>query len=179
MRRGSASSARIVTPLCPCRTRGALVVPPAFAALKTINAREQPYDRANGRTRSSLRLDNPGVPAPAEATGSSWSRRRGFHHLCLLPCTYRQLSGKPGGYLFPRKLMSGLIERIITEVRIESRVGATQRVALSGHAHMGRPYSSRVRKCGKRITSRMLGLSVISIVRRSMPMPKPPVGGMP
>ena len=32
---------------------------------------------------------------------------------------------------------------------------------------------------GNRITSRMVGLSVNSIIRRSMPMPTPPVGGMP
>jgi hypothetical protein len=32
---------------------------------------------------------------------------------------------------------------------------------------------------GKAMTSRMLGLSVSSITRRSMPMPMPAVGGMP
>ena len=36
-----------------------------------------------------------------------------------------------------------------------------------------------LRSDGNRITSRMLGLSVISIISRSMPMPQPPVGGMP
>jgi hypothetical protein len=35
------------------------------------------------------------------------------------------------------------------------------------------------RSAGNRITSRMLGLSVISITSRSMPMPQPPAGGMP
>ena len=35
------------------------------------------------------------------------------------------------------------------------------------------------RMCGNRITSRMLGESVSSITRRSMPMPQPAVGGMP
>ena len=40
-------------------------------------------------------------------------------------------------------------------------------------------HHSRSRRCGKRITSRMLALSVKSIVRRSMPMPNPPLGGMP
>jgi hypothetical protein len=39
-------------------------------------------------------------------------------------------------------------------------------------------YISR-RRAGKRITSRMLGLSVSSIISRSMPTPQPPVGGMP
>ena len=39
-------------------------------------------------------------------------------------------------------------------------------------------YVSRLR-AGNKITSRMLGLSVSSIIRRSMPMPQPPVGGMP
>ncbi|VVG70278.1 hypothetical protein PAP18089_01238 [Pandoraea apista] len=38
--------------------------------------------------------------------------------------------------------------------------------------------SSR-RKCGKSSTSRMFGLSVSSMIRRSMPIPQPPVGGMP
>jgi len=33
--------------------------------------------------------------------------------------------------------------------------------------------------CGKRITSRIDGLSVKSITRRSMPMPSPAVGGSP
>ena len=40
-------------------------------------------------------------------------------------------------------------------------------------------YSSVFRRCGNRITSRMFGLSVSSMVRRSTPMPKPPLGGMP
>ena len=35
------------------------------------------------------------------------------------------------------------------------------------------------RSAGNRITSRMLGLSVSSIISRSMPTPQPPVGGMP
>ena len=39
--------------------------------------------------------------------------------------------------------------------------------------------SSRSRRCGKRITSRIEWLSVSSMVSRSMPMPKPPLGGMP
>ena len=44
----------------------------------------------------------------------------------------------------------------------------------------GRPtVQPSVRSDGKRITSRMLGESVSSITRRSMPMPQPPVGGMP
>src|SRR5690606_16175035 len=38
-------------------------------------------------------------------------------------------------------------------------------------------YSGRM--CGKRMTSRMLGLSVRSITRRSMPRPAPAVGGRP
>ncbi len=36
-----------------------------------------------------------------------------------------------------------------------------------------------LRSDGNRITSRMLWLSVSSIIRRSRPMPQPPVGGMP
>ncbi len=39
-------------------------------------------------------------------------------------------------------------------------------------------HSSR-RICGKRITSRILGESVSSMTRRSMPIPQPPAGGMP
>ena len=39
-------------------------------------------------------------------------------------------------------------------------------------------YSSLL-KCGKSRISRMECLSVSSMVRRSMPMPKPPLGGMP
>ena len=35
------------------------------------------------------------------------------------------------------------------------------------------------RSAGNRITSRMLGLSVSSMISRSMPMPQPPAGGMP
>ena len=35
------------------------------------------------------------------------------------------------------------------------------------------------RRWGKRITSRMVSLLVKSMARRSMPMPKPPVGGIP
>ncbi len=35
------------------------------------------------------------------------------------------------------------------------------------------------RRAGNRMTSRMLGASVSSIIRRSMPMPQPPVGGRP
>ena len=42
-----------------------------------------------------------------------------------------------------------------------------------------RLYTTSRRNAGKRITSRMLGLSVSSIIRRSMPTPQPPVGGMP
>lgn len=37
----------------------------------------------------------------------------------------------------------------------------------------------RLRIAGKRITSRRLGWSVSGITSRSMPMPTPPVGGMP
>jgi len=43
------------------------------------------------------------------------------------------------------------------------------------HAH----HDSSRRKCGNRITSRILGESVINIIRRSMPIPQPPVGGNP
>ena len=39
--------------------------------------------------------------------------------------------------------------------------------------------SASLRSDGNRITSRMLGLSVSSMISRSMPMPQPPVGGMP
>ena len=39
--------------------------------------------------------------------------------------------------------------------------------------------SPSIRNEGNRITSRMLGESVSSITSRSMPMPQPPVGGMP
>jgi hypothetical protein len=39
--------------------------------------------------------------------------------------------------------------------------------------------SSRFRKWGNRMTSRILGLSVRSMVKRSIPIPKPPFGGMP
>lgn len=35
------------------------------------------------------------------------------------------------------------------------------------------------RKCGKRMTSRIVSLPVRSIVSRSTPIPKPPLGGMP
>ncbi len=35
------------------------------------------------------------------------------------------------------------------------------------------------RKAGNKMTSRMLGLSVSNIIKRSMPIPHPPVGGMP
>jgi|GEM_PF-2685859 len=40
-------------------------------------------------------------------------------------------------------------------------------------------FSFTERRWGKRMTSRMVSRSVRSIARRSMPMPKPPVGGMP
>jgi len=35
------------------------------------------------------------------------------------------------------------------------------------------------RKAGNKMTSRILGLSVSNIIKRSMPIPHPPVGGMP
>ena len=38
---------------------------------------------------------------------------------------------------------------------------------------------SRSRRWGNRITSRMLGVSVKSMTRRSTPKPKPPLGGIP
>ena len=40
-------------------------------------------------------------------------------------------------------------------------------------------YQSRGFMVGKRSTSRMEALSVSSMTRRSMPKPRPPVGGMP
>lgn len=40
-------------------------------------------------------------------------------------------------------------------------------------------HSSFARRCGKRITSRMVDLSVSSMVRRSIPIPNPPLGGIP
>jgi len=43
----------------------------------------------------------------------------------------------------------------------------------------GRERQPSLRNDGNRITSRMLGESVSSITSRSMPMPQPPVGGMP
>ncbi len=45
-------------------------------------------------------------------------------------------------------------------------------------ARAGQPASADL-SCGKRITSRIDGLSVKSIARRSMPMPSPAVGGSP
>jgi hypothetical protein len=55
------------------------------------------------------------------------------------------------------------------------RKGQTRFLGLS---HSSVAQSSR-RRCGNRITSRMFGESVISIIKRSMPMPQPPAGGMP
>ncbi len=43
----------------------------------------------------------------------------------------------------------------------------------------GKSTQSSRRRCGNRITSRMFGESVINIIKRSIPMPQPPAGGMP
>ena len=88
------------SPTSPSRTRGALVVPPAFAS-----------------SRSRRRLDHAitGVPGPLTASDGEWPITRpcgdnrpengptegispGAH---LLPCTARQLSGRGTGYCAP------------------------------------------------------------------------------
>ncbi len=38
---------------------------------------------------------------------------------------------------------------------------------------------SRSRRCGNKMTSRIFGVSVSSITRRSIPIPNPPFGGIP
>ncbi len=54
----------------------------------------------------------------------------------------------------------------------------TSHLHVFTRAPKGAPQSSG-RICGNRITSRMLGLSVSNMTRRSMPMPSPAVGGRP
>lgn len=54
---------------------------------------------------------------------------------------------------------------------------AAQMTPAKAHPYLSEYYSVRI--CGNRMTSRIAGESVSSITRRSMPMPQPPVGGMP
>ena len=62
----------------------------------------------------------------------------------------------------------GLVER--QPERVEQRV---ERVPLLGLHY------SRGRSAGKRITSRIASLPVSTIASRSIPIPQPPVGGIP
>lgn len=62
--------------------------------------------------------------------------------------------------------------------------GNGERGTGTGNYPIPSPYSPASssfteRRWGKRITSRMVSLSVRSITSRSMPIPKPPVGGIP
>ena len=62
-----------------------------------------------------------------------------------------------------------------------AKPGGTQGCAARrslGRARVTPRYASGL-SCGNRITSRIDGLSVNSITRRSMPMPSPAAGGMP
>ena len=61
---------------------------------------------------------------------------------------------------------------------LKQRLGHRDAQGMGQTARHGADQDSR-RSAGNRITSRMLGLSVSSIIKRSMPMPQPPVGGMP
>ena len=61
--------------------------------------------------------------------------------------------------------------------RRAARPRANRALGLAGA--QPRAIQPSLRSDGNRITSRMLGESVSSITSRSMPMPQPPVGGMP
>lgn len=67
-------------------------------------------------------------------------------------------------------------EAVVT--RYESYLTLNQRYSSSSPLACSSPFLSG-RMCGKRMTSRMECLLVMSIVRRSTPMPMPAAGGMP
>ena len=83
----------------------------------------------------------------------------------------------------------GLAERVevhlVGEQRLDDHLGEADRLlggcstGAAGRRAVWRRQGPSSRICGNSSTSRMVGESVSSMVRRSMPMPTPPAGGMP
>ena len=102
---------RINTPLLRAGRRGALVVPPAFAAPATMHAAiiERPLICANGQTRSPYGEQCFHTASPC---GDNWpwvqGRWRGFRCPLLPPRTIRRLSEKRGKLLFSTLLFNDM-----------------------------------------------------------------------
>ena len=60
-----------------------------------------------------------------------------------------------------------------------AQTGQQAQGSARGQRRAGNRHFASGLRCGKRMTSRMEGESVSSMIRRSMPRPSPPAGGMP
>ena len=105
----------------------------------------------------SMEIRNP-LPAEVEAA-----------RLLLAANGWEQRVGNPERFALPRPMLG----------RAEPNLRPFRRAAGVTRRTVGKPAQRRSRSAGKRITSRIESLPPSTIARRSMPMPRPPVGGMP
>ena len=72
---------------------------------------------------------------------------------------------------------------LLVSIHADGEIIRASKLTVKHHADRAHAllfnHFSVVRRCGNKITSRMVSQFVINIVKRSTPMPKPPLGGMP
>ena len=141
----------------------------ATCVRRFVKLRSRPHARDNGRTRCSLRCKQLKTVHPC---GDNWPWRADGADFTTIPCCLSPSGSSLKGFGATSLRACYLMFPIIHEDRNVSRIVRISAACVS-------TLYSISRRCGNKITSRILGLSAISMVNRSTPMPKPPVGGMP
>ncbi len=157
------------------------------ADLRAILPQVDALEVFNARTWS--RAPNDRAARLAAEVGSAWNGRFGRAHgiragtLGHAPGSISRRRRHAGldslrrGHIPPVPAVGSPVLALCHLAQAARLEAPTLTLPLSGGG-MGGGHSF-VRKCGKRITSRIVSLPVSSIVSRSTPMPKPPFGGMP
>ena len=92
----------------------------------------------------------------------------------------RRKKKKSSKSVSPEKPMAPRVQCTWVVAQTQSKLlGSTLHWALSKPEPAPRAFQCSRFNAGNKITSRMLALLVSNIIKRSMPMPHPPVGGMP